>query len=145
MPGGTACAANQVYYSLTERGIEFDLLPDQRRRQMPLMAYCPIDQGALAEHASLRVMAQRLAITPAQVALAWLMSQPGVMAIPKAVQAVHLRQNWVAAGLRLSADDCAELERVFPAPRRKQPLADYEGDNGGSGARYIPEGAGRNQ
>jgi diketogulonate reductase-like aldo/keto reductase len=123
VPGGAACAANQVYYSLSERGPEFDLLPVQRARQMPLMAYSPIDQGALAGHPSLQTLAERLAATPAQVALAWVLSQPGVMAIPKAVHTLHLRHNWAAAQLRLTDADRAQLDRLFPPPRRKQPLA----------------------
>jgi diketogulonate reductase-like aldo/keto reductase len=123
VPGGGACAANQVYYSLSERGVEFDLLPWQRVRQMPLMAYCPIDQGTLVDHPSLRAIAERHAATPAQVALAWVLRQPGVMAIPKAVQALHLRHNWAAARLPLDAADHVQLDRLFPPPRRKRPLA----------------------
>jgi diketogulonate reductase-like aldo/keto reductase len=123
VPGGTACTANQVYYSLSERGVEYDLLPWQRLRQMPLMAYCPIDQGALVDHPSLRAIAERHAATPAQVALAWVLQQPGVMAIPKAVQALHLRHNSTAARLPLDAADRAQLDRLFPPPRRKRPLA----------------------
>ena len=123
VPGGAACAANQVYYSLSERGVEYDVLPWQRLRQMPLMAYSPVDQGGLVDHASLRAVAERLRATPAQVALAWVLRQPGVMAIPKAVHAVHLRQNWAARALRLDAADLAELDRLFPPPRRRQPLA----------------------
>jgi diketogulonate reductase-like aldo/keto reductase len=122
-PGGAACSANQVWYSLTQRGVEFDLLPWQRVHQMPLMAYCPIDQGELADHPELRDVAMRHAATPAQVALAWLLAQPGVMPIPKAVSAVHLRHNWQAAQLRLTDSDKAELDQHFPWPTRKRPLA----------------------
>jgi diketogulonate reductase-like aldo/keto reductase len=123
VPGGTGCAANQVYYSLSERGVEFDLLPWQRLHQMPLMAYCPIDQGGLADHPALRTLAEAHQATPAQVALAWVLRQSGVMAIPKALRAVHLRQNWAARELRLSDAELAALDGVFPPPRRKQPLA----------------------
>ena len=122
LPGGAACASNQVWYSLTQRGVEFDLLPWQRQRQMPLMAYSPIDQGALARHAKLADLAARRGITPAQLALAWLLAQPGVMAVPKSSDAIHLRHNWQAAALRLEADDTSQLDRLFPPPRRKQPL-----------------------
>jgi diketogulonate reductase-like aldo/keto reductase len=123
VPGGRACSANQVYFSISERGAEFGLLPWQRARQMPLMAYSPIDQGALADHPSLRAIAERHAATPAQVALAWVLSHPGVMAIPKAAQPLHLRHNWGAARLELDAADHAALNRAFPPPRRKRPLA----------------------
>jgi diketogulonate reductase-like aldo/keto reductase len=123
VPGGAACSVNQVYYSLTQRGAEFDLAPWQRVRQVPVMAYSPIDQGVLAAHPSLLALAERHGATPAQLALAWLLAQPGTMAIPKAVHAVHLRQNLAAADLKLSPDDLAHLDRLFPPPKRKQPLA----------------------
>jgi diketogulonate reductase-like aldo/keto reductase len=117
------CAANQVYYSMSERGPEFSLLPWQRERGMPLMAYSPIDQGALAGDAALKKMAERLGVTAAQVALAWVMAQAGVVAIPKAVRESHLRDNLAAAELRLRAEDLAEIDRLHPPPRRKKPLA----------------------
>ncbi|MEO5735280.1 MAG: aldo/keto reductase [Rubrivivax sp.] len=123
VPGGKACAVNQVDYSLAQRGVEFDLLPWMRLQQMPLMAYCPLDQGALVDHPALRGLAQRHRSTPAKVALAWLLHQPGVMAIPKAGNPLHLRHNWSAQDLRLSAGDLAELDRSFPPPRSKQPLS----------------------
>ena len=122
-PGGSACMANQVYYSLSERGVEFDLLPWMRQRRMPLMAYCPLDRGALGRHPSLSVLAERVGATPAQVALAWTVSQPGVMALPKAVKPAHLEENLAAADLQLDATAIATLDRLFPAPRRKRRLA----------------------
>jgi diketogulonate reductase-like aldo/keto reductase len=123
VPGGRACASNQVYYSLSQRGVEHDLLPWQRVQQMPLMAYSPFDQGELVDHPRLRPVAERHRATPAQVALAWLLHQPGVMAIPKAGNALHLRHNWAAQQLRLTPDDLAELDLHFAPPRSKQLLA----------------------
>lgn len=117
------CAANQVYFSVAERGPEFSLLPWQRERGIPLMAYSPIDQGALATDAGLAKLAQRLSATPAQLALAWLLSRPGVVAIPKAVSESHQRENLAAAKLELSPDVLAEIDRLHPPPRRKKPLA----------------------
>jgi diketogulonate reductase-like aldo/keto reductase len=121
--GGGACSANQVWYSLTQRGVEFDLLPWQRARQMPLMAYSPVDQGTLLSHAGLREMASRRGVAPAQLALAWVLAQPGVMAIPKSADGTHLRQNWQAATLRLQPDEAAQLDALFAPPRAKRPLA----------------------
>ena len=123
VPGGAACAANQVYYSLSQRGVEWELLPWQRVQQMPLMAYSPIDQGELAEHPALRALAQRHGATPAQVALAWVLRQSGVMAVPKAGNAVHLHQNWAAASLRLDEADLAQIDQIFAPPLQKRPLA----------------------
>lgn len=122
-PGGKACAVNQVHYSLSQRGVAFDLLPWQRLHQIPLMAYSPFDEGRLMDHPSLRAVAQRHRATPAQVALSWLLHQPGVMAIPKAVHTLHLRHNWAAQDLLLGDEDLAELDRLFPPPVRKQRLS----------------------
>jgi diketogulonate reductase-like aldo/keto reductase len=123
VPGGEACSANQVWYSLSRRGVEFDLLPWQRARQMPLMAYSPIDQGALLRRPALCAMAAGRGVAPAQLALAWIAAQPGVIALPKSSDGAHLRQNWQAARLALSSDELAELDRLFAPPRRKLPLA----------------------
>ncbi len=123
VPGGAACSANQVWYSLSRRGVEFDLLPWQRARQMPLMAYSPVDQGALLTSAVLRELAQQRAVAPAQLALAWLLNQPGVMVLPKSANALHLQQNWQAANLKLDADASAQLDQAFPPPSGKQSLA----------------------
>ena len=117
------CAANQVYYSLAERGPEFSLLPWLREQGVPLMAHSPIDQGKLARHQALAAIGARQGLSAAQVALAWVAQQAGVVAIPKAVQAQHLRDNWAAASVTLSADDLRQIEQAFPAPRRKTPLA----------------------
>lgn len=120
---GPGCAANQVYLSLGERGAEFSLLPWLRERGMPLMAYSPIDQGALAGDVGLGELAGRLGVTAAQLALAAVMARPGVVAIPKAVRSAHLKENLAAAELQLDAATLAELDRLHPPPRRKGPLA----------------------
>lgn len=118
------CAANQVLYNLEERGIEFDLLPWCQRQQIPLMAYCPVGQGGgMLQHPALLAVAERLEVTPAQVALAWVLRQPGVIAIPKAVGLDHIEQNAKSATLQLSEHDLALLDAAFPPPRRKQRLA----------------------
>ena len=90
---------------------------------MPLMAYCPLGQGGqLLRNPALREVAERHAVTPAQVALAWLLRQPGVIAIPKAVDPAHLRLNAEAMALQLSGEDLALIDAAYPAPARKQPL-----------------------
>jgi len=122
-PGGERCASNQVYYSLSERGPEFDLLPWQREQGMPLMAYSPVDQGVLARDKGLARIAERLGATASQLALARLMAEPGVMVIPKSVREPHLRENFAAGELALTPDDIAEIDRLFPPPRRKSALA----------------------
>ncbi len=123
LPGGAACASNQVWYSLAQRGVEFDLLPWMRQRQMPLMAYSPIDQGALAGHAGLKRLASSLGATPSQLALARLLAEPGVMAIPKSSDPARLRENLGACALNMDGALRQQIDALFPPPRRKQPLA----------------------
>ena len=120
---GERCAANQIYYSAGQRGIEFDLLPWQRQHRLPVMAYCPIDQGALAGSRALRAVAHERQLSAAQVALAWVLRQPDVIAIPKAVQEAHLRDNLAAASVELSAAELARIDAAFPPPTRKRRLA----------------------
>ena len=120
---GERCAANQVYYSAGQRGIEFDLLPWQRQHRLPLMAYCPIDQGALAGSRALQDVARARQLSAVQVALAWVLRQPDAIAIPKAVQAAHLRENLAAASIELSAAELARIDAAFPPPARKRRLA----------------------
>jgi diketogulonate reductase-like aldo/keto reductase len=122
-PAGTGCAVNQVYYSASQRGIEHDLLPWQREHTVPTMAYCPIDQGALATDQVFTEIGARHGVSAAQAALAWVMREPDVIAIPKAVSAPHLRDNFAAAGLRLTARDLTEVEIAFPPPDGPEPLA----------------------
>jgi diketogulonate reductase-like aldo/keto reductase len=123
VPGGERCATNQIYYSLSARGAAFDLVPWLQAEGMATMAYSPIDQGALARNAGLGAIARRRGVSAAQLALAWLIGQPGVMAIPKAASEAHLRENFAAQALALDAADRAALDRAFPPPRRKTPLA----------------------
>jgi diketogulonate reductase-like aldo/keto reductase len=123
LDGGVECAADQVYYSIGERGPEFSLLPWLRAHGQPLMAYSPIDQGALAADDALVGLASRHGVTAAQIALARLLAEPGVVAIPKAVQEQHLRDNLAAASLVLTPEDIAEIDRLHPPPSRKTALA----------------------
>lgn len=119
-----ACATNQVLYNLEQRGIEFDLLPWCRQHEMPVMAYCPIGQaGKMLANATLEQIATRHGVTPAQVSLAWLLRQEGVIAIPKAVRAEHVQLNAQAAQLHLEPVDLEALDQAFHAPKRKQRLA----------------------
>ncbi|TIT17731.1 MAG: aldo/keto reductase [Mesorhizobium sp.] len=123
LPAGGNVQTNQVLYNLSQRGVEFDLTPWSRQRGMPLMAYSPVDQGVLARNARLDAIAARHSATPAQIALAWVMAQEGVIAIPKASRPEHVRQNVAALDIELTSEDFADLDRAFPPPRRKSGLA----------------------
>lgn len=122
LPGGDATACNQVLYNLMRRGIEWDLLPWCRTRRMPIMAYSPVEQGRLLDRPALVRLARRRGITPAQAALAWILRQDGVIAIPKAVQPKHLHENRAAGDIELASEDLAELDAVSSPPSGPQPL-----------------------
>ena len=119
---GRACAANQVLYNLTRRGIEHDLTGWSARHKIPIMAYSPVEQGRLAKHRGLDAVAKAHGVTPAQIALAFVLAQPNFIAIPKATEPAHVRENAAAAEIALSAADLAALDAAFPPPRRKTSL-----------------------
>ncbi|HEY2123113.1 MAG TPA: aldo/keto reductase [Chthoniobacterales bacterium] len=120
LPGGKGIATNQVLYNLMRRGIEWDLLPWCVERSIPIIAYSPIDQGRLP--AKLEPLAMRRGVSPAQIALAWLLRQEGLIVIPKATNLTHVRENRAALDLTLTVDELAEIDRLFPPPRRKRGL-----------------------
>ena len=120
--GGAACATNQLLYNLTRRGPEHDLLPWLAGHKMPAMAYSPVEQGRLLKNQQLQAIAANLGATPAQVALAWVLRQDHILAIPKAGRVAHVQENRAAADLQLSASDLASLEAAFPRPSQRRPL-----------------------
>ncbi|MDB5817555.1 MAG: aldo/keto reductase [Rhizobacter sp.] len=120
---GVRCETDQVYHSLTQRGCEHSLAPWLQARGMPLMAYSPIDRGALAADTVLQDIGRRRDVSAARVALAWLLSRPGVVAIPKAVQIKHLQDNLAAVDLVLTPQELEEIDAHHPAPSSKTPLA----------------------
>jgi diketogulonate reductase-like aldo/keto reductase len=122
VPGGSAATTNQVLYNLTRRGAEWDLLPWCREHGMPIMAYSPIEQGRMLGNVELKNLAEKRGITSAQLALAWLLHQDGVVVIPKAGRLDHLRENAAALAVKLTKDDLAALDRAFPPPKKKKPL-----------------------
>ncbi|SFU77825.1 Aldo/keto reductase [Polaromonas sp. YR568] len=122
VPGGQGVQTNQLLYNLTRRGIEWDLLPWLRERSVPVMAYSPIEQARLLHHNGLAHFARRHDVPPAQAALAWLLAQDGVIAIPKASHPDRLRENVAAAQVQLSDEQLAELDALFKPPSRATPL-----------------------
>lgn len=121
-PGGDAVATNQVLYNLTRRGIEYDLLPQAQQAGLPLMAYSPIEQGRLADYPEVEDIAERHGVTAAQVALAWVLRQQGVIAIPKASRPEHVKLNRAALDLKLTQEDLDELDEAFRPPDGPEPL-----------------------
>ena len=122
LKGGPACASNQVLYNLRRRGIEAGLLPWSREHGMPIMAYSPIEQGRLLHDRALALIAGRHGVTPAQVALAFVLRQRDMLVIPKAGSETHVRENRAALDIALSHEDLAEFDRAFPPPKGPRPL-----------------------
>jgi diketogulonate reductase-like aldo/keto reductase len=121
--GRVEVATDQVLYNLMRRGIEFDLMPWCFKRGIPMMAYSPIEQGRLLQDSALARIAARHDGTPAQVALAWVLRKDGIIAIPRAGQPAHVRDNRRALDLKLSANDLDELDLAFPPPAEPQALS----------------------
>jgi diketogulonate reductase-like aldo/keto reductase len=119
---GRNCVSNQVLYHLGSRGIDFDLIGQCAERKVMVMAYSPLGQGRILRDKGLAKVAGRHGVSPAAVALAWTMRHPHVVAIPKASRPEHVRENLVAAGLKLTAADIADLDAAFPPPKRATPL-----------------------
>ncbi|MDB5957494.1 aldo/keto reductase [Ramlibacter sp.] len=122
-PGGGAVQVNQVLYNLAERGIDWDLRPWLHAQAIPVMAYSPFDQGRLLRAPALVRFAQRQGMTVSQVALAWLLAQEGVIAIPKSGSRERVEENAGALARPLSAAQLEELDRLFPPPQEATPLA----------------------
>lgn len=114
--GATGVATNQLLYNLTRRGIEWDLLAWLRERRIPVMAYSPLEQGRLLKNARLAQFSRREGMTPAQAALAWLLANDDVIAIPKCAQRGRLKENLGALDHDLTGAQRAELDRMFPPP-----------------------------
>ncbi len=120
---GQNCATDQVLYNLENREIESGLLPWSLKNEIPIMAYAPVGHGrGLLENATLKKIAKRHDATPAQIALAWVLRQQEVVAIPKASNEKHVRDNAGSIDIKLTKEDLADLDREFPPPESKQSL-----------------------
>jgi diketogulonate reductase-like aldo/keto reductase len=107
--------ADQVKYSLAEQGPRSELLPYCWENGMALIAYTPLAKGRLAKPGNhvLDRLAEKYGKTPAQVSLNWLIGQDNVVAIPKASNSLHLRENAGALGWRLGEEDSRQLADSF--------------------------------
>ena len=123
LPDGKRCAANQVLYNLSQRGVEFQLRERCARDDIVIMAYSPFQQGDLLRNRKLATLAASLGTTSAQLAIAWLLAQSGTIAIPQSSNVDHVREFRAAADIRLSPDALAMIDAAFPPPRSARPLA----------------------
>ncbi|MEK6225917.1 MAG: aldo/keto reductase [Chloroflexota bacterium] len=114
---------DQVLYNLQRRAIEWDLVAWMRKRHRPVIAYSPVEEGLLTNpHPVLKRVAERHDATPAQIALAWVIREDGVIAIPKAADPKHVHENRGAADIKLTKRDLEELDESFPPSDGKKPL-----------------------
>ena len=123
IPAGAGCSANQVLYNPQSRGIEFSLIPYCQSHDVPVMAYTPLGQsGRVLKNAAIGEVAKRHGATPAQVALAWSIRNPGVVTIPKTATLARVEENLGAVDLTLTEADLADIDRAFPPPNAKRSL-----------------------
>jgi diketogulonate reductase-like aldo/keto reductase len=122
VPGGDQVQTDQVLYNLGRRGPEYDLIPRCRQAGMPLMAYSPVDHGRLLEHSAVRDMATVKGVTPAQLAIAWVLRIPDVSVVAKASTRAHVTENRAAMEISFSQAELEQLEAMFPPPSSKEPL-----------------------
>jgi diketogulonate reductase-like aldo/keto reductase len=133
--------SNQVLYNLKRREIEKDLLPYCQQNHITVIAYTPLADGSLtarpssqqgqrrgplhraagrllgreSEGQGLEEVANEVGKTPAQVALNWCISHPGVITIPKSNNLARIEENCGASGRRLSENQLRQLDEAFPA------------------------------
>ncbi|MFJ4265180.1 aldo/keto reductase [Paenarthrobacter nicotinovorans] len=119
LPGGRKVATDQVLYNLTRRGIEFDLLPQCIGSGIPVMAYSPLEQGRMLNDPVLLRIADEHGTSPAQIALAWVLRQPLVVAIPKASSPHHVQECQRSLSIQLTPSNLADLDHAHPPPARK--------------------------
>lgn len=124
-PKGQHCAANELHYNLGFRAIDFQLKSWCQKQQMPVIAYSPLGEGALVQHPLLVEIGRQHHVSAAQIALSWVLSQPGLLAIPKAGSLKHIRENAMAEQIKLTKDDLKRLEKAFPAPTYHQKITTW--------------------
>jgi diketogulonate reductase-like aldo/keto reductase len=117
------CDANQVMYHLGARGIEFDLLPALQEAGVPIMAYSPLGGGDILDDKTLNEIAASRDVSPATVALAWVLRQEQVMAIPKTSKKARVKEFRDALDLTLNVYELQGLDKAFPVPKKRTPLA----------------------
>ena len=118
VPDGDRCATNQVPYSLNNRGIERDLLSWCKQHDMPVMAYSPLggDNNLVIRDRTLAQIGAAHSCSAAAVALAWVMRNDNIIAIPEFGVPAHVKENAVALSLVLTPQDLQTLNLAYPGP-----------------------------
>ena len=122
---GVTPATNQILYNLLRRGPEYDLLPLMRERGVELMAYSPLEQGRLFQGQAGKLLSEIAAeagTTPAALALAWAVREPGSIAIPRTSSPERMEENASALQVTLTPEILRDLDEVFTPPSGPRPL-----------------------
>jgi len=123
LKGAERTLANQVYYAVSARGIDFDLSPWCRDHEIAIMAYCPLARGEFPAGPGFKSVMKRHQASAAQIMLAWTMRQDHMITIPKSSRPERVAENVKAAGIVLDSQDLADIDRDFPAPKKAESLA----------------------
>ena len=108
----TPLATNQVHYNVRHREyVANGVIPYCQAQGILVTAYSPLLDNVLT-HQTVQAIAQQHNITPAQVAIQWLIQQPQVITIPKSSKQPRQQENWDAGGVVLSADEIEQLNRL---------------------------------
>ena len=123
VPNGKNCASNQVLYHLGSRGIEWAAAAPMPEGQDHGDGLFAAGAGAAAAQAGAEEDRRQAWLpTPPRWRLAWVLRQPGVITIPKAVKPEHVRANLKALEVKLDTEDLKALDAAFPPPKRAAPL-----------------------
>lgn len=128
LPFGKNCAANQVKYNVTDRGIEYDLLPFMNKNNIPLIAYSPILKGNISDlnnekREILEDISRNHQVSVFQILLAWTIREGNTISIPKSGDLKHMQDNVDALNITLSKTELSKIDSVFTKPQSKQKLA----------------------
>lgn len=125
--GGDHCCVNQVLYNLSNRGIEYDLIPWCREHGVQIMAYSPLGDDTAGRHLmthteAVKTLAAKYTVAPEAILLAFVIRDGIINTVFKTASIEHLDANMQALDVTLTPDDLLLLDKTFPAPTAKIPL-----------------------
>jgi diketogulonate reductase-like aldo/keto reductase len=106
--GRNEIVSNQVEYSLSNRYVESAILPYCEKEKVTLIAYSPLARGAIVDSIPKSVL-QKHGLTPAQTMLSWVTRNEQVVAIPKATNLTHLKENAASVSVRLETSEYDQI------------------------------------
>lgn len=111
----TKLIANQVQYSLLDQKPRMELLPTCRKMGVSLIAYRPLERGAILQTPNpvMDEIAKTHGKTRVQVALNWLIAQENVFTIPKSTNPIHIMEFMGALGWRLTPEEWSRLAEAY--------------------------------